>query len=81
MLHEKLHSYRESIALAGDLSKEVAKSGIQKRVSHKEVVIPGLAAALSYEIEQSTDWKVTVGPICAAELPLFLADTWIPPST
>ena len=63
------------------ISKEVAKSGIQKRVSHKEVVIPGLAAALSYEIEQSTDWKVTVGPICAAELPLFLADTWIPPST
>ena len=29
------------------ISKEVAKSGIHKRVSHKEVIIPGLAAALS----------------------------------
>ena len=61
------------------IRKEVAKSGIHKRVSHKEVIIPGLAAALSCEIEQSTDWKVTVGPICAAELPLFLADIWLPP--
>lgn len=61
------------------ISKEVAKSGIHERVSHQEVIIPGLAVAMSYEIEQSTGWKVTVGPICAAELPLYLADRWLPP--
>ena len=66
---------------AGVISKEVAKSGIQKRVSHKEAIIPGLAAAMSNKIEKSTGWKVTVGPICAAELPLFFADRWLPPGT
>jgi len=62
------------------ISKEVAKSGIHERASHQEIIIPGLAAAMSYEIEHSTGWKVTVGPICAAELPLFLADRWLPPA-
>ena len=59
------------------MSKEVVKSGILERVRHKEIIIPGLAAAVGDELKQSTGWKVTVGPICAGELPLFLADGWL----
>jgi CO dehydrogenase/acetyl-CoA synthase gamma subunit (corrinoid Fe-S protein) len=59
------------------ISKEVVKSGILSRVRHQEIIIPGLAAAVGDELKESTGWKVTVGPTCAAELPLFLADRWL----
>jgi len=57
------------------ISKEVAKSGVLERVPHQEMIIPGLASAMCAELKESTGWKVTVGPICAAELPLFLANS------
>jgi CO dehydrogenase/acetyl-CoA synthase gamma subunit (corrinoid Fe-S protein) len=58
------------------ISKEVIKSGVLERVSHQEIVIPGLASHMCAELKELTGWKVTVGPICAAELPLFFADRW-----
>ncbi len=49
------------------------------RVSHRRMVIPGLAATLREPIATATGWDVTVGPICALELPLFFGDYWQPP--
>lgn len=63
---------------AKQIRKDVQTSDVLDRISNKEVIIPGLAAAVGYELKQSTDWNIIVGPICAAELPLFLADRWIP---
>lgn len=60
------------------ISKAVIDSGVMGRVSHREVIIPGLAGAMHEELSRSTGWKVTVGPVCAAELPLFLGDRWTP---
>jgi CO dehydrogenase/acetyl-CoA synthase gamma subunit (corrinoid Fe-S protein) len=61
------------------ISTEVVKSGILERTAHQEIVIPGLAWAVHERLRESTGWKVTIGPICAGELPLFLADRWLPP--
>jgi len=44
-------------------------------------MIPGLASSLRKDIERLTGWKVRVGPMCAAELPLFLSEIWIAPET
>jgi acetyl-CoA decarbonylase/synthase complex subunit gamma len=63
---------------AKQIRKEVQTSDILERISNKEVIIPGLAAAVGHELRRSTDWNIIVGPICAAELPLFLADRWLP---
>jgi acetyl-CoA decarbonylase/synthase complex subunit gamma len=63
---------------AKQIRKDVQASGVLERISHKDLIIPGLAAAVGYELRQSTDWNIIVGPICAAELPLFLADRWLP---
>jgi len=60
------------------ISKEVLKSGVLERVSHQDIIIPGLASAMCDELGKSTGWKVTVGPICAGELPLFFGDRWSP---
>lgn len=55
------------------------KSRIGEKVRRKEVIIPGLAASLKNDIEKLTGWAVRVGPVCAAELPLYLSEIWVPP--
>ena len=40
----------------------------------RRVVLPGLASTLAPELEQQLGRAVEVGPICAAELPLFLGE-------
>lgn len=52
---------------------------IEEKVRRKEVIIPGLTASLKKDIETLTGWRVRVGPVCAAELPLFLSEIWTPP--
>jgi CO dehydrogenase/acetyl-CoA synthase gamma subunit (corrinoid Fe-S protein) len=59
--------------------KALKETNIEKKVTRKEIIIPGLASSLKGEIEKLTDWHVRVGPVCAAELPLFLSEIWIPP--
>jgi CO dehydrogenase/acetyl-CoA synthase gamma subunit (corrinoid Fe-S protein) len=41
-----------------------------------EVILPGFASRLKLPLAQQTGWEVRVGPICIAELPLFLGDDW-----
>jgi CO dehydrogenase/acetyl-CoA synthase gamma subunit (corrinoid Fe-S protein) len=55
------------------------ETGIEEKLYRKELIIPGFTLPLSKEIELWTRWKVITGPICAAELPLFLSDMWLPP--
>ncbi len=52
----------------------VKKSGIEQKVSKKEIVIPGYVAQLQGELEEELgdEWKVVVGPREAGEVPKFL---------
>jgi CO dehydrogenase/acetyl-CoA synthase gamma subunit (corrinoid Fe-S protein) len=52
---------------------------MENKISHRELIIPGLAAEMQKDIAELTGWNVRVGPVCAAELPLFLSAIWIPP--
>jgi CO dehydrogenase/acetyl-CoA synthase gamma subunit (corrinoid Fe-S protein) len=52
---------------------------MEEKVTTREILLPGLASSIKRETETLTGWKVSLGPVCAAELPLFLADIWIPP--
>ncbi|MBI5526304.1 MAG: hypothetical protein HY897_08210 [Deltaproteobacteria bacterium] len=42
----------------------------------RPVVLPGFAAPLAPEIAARSRWRPVPGPLCAAELPLFLGDLW-----
>ncbi len=56
-----------------DVGIFVKKSGIGDKVKHKELIIPGYAAAIVGELEEElSDWKIVVGPREAAHLPAFL---------
>ncbi len=51
----------------------VKKSGIADKVKHKEIIIPGYAAAIVGEMEDELpDWKIVVGPREAAHISAFL---------
>jgi CO dehydrogenase/acetyl-CoA synthase gamma subunit (corrinoid Fe-S protein) len=46
----------------------------------REIVLPGFASPLKEPLEQEAECPVKVGPLCIAELPLFLGDHWEVPS-
>ena len=46
----------------------------------RQLIIPGVVAPLKEELAAYTGWDIRVGPICVAELPLFLGEAdWQPP--
>lgn len=61
------------------VKKALEDAGLEEKAKRKELIIPGLASSIKDDIEILTGWNVRVGPKCAAELPLFLSEIWIPP--
>jgi len=58
---------------ASKIAQFITESGIEKEMSHKELIIPGYVAILSGSIEDKLPgWKITVGPREANALPAFL---------
>jgi len=60
----------------GDIvGTSLKKCGIMDKVSHKKVVIPGYAAAISGDLEEELgDWEVLVGPRESAHIPAYLKE-------
>jgi len=51
----------------------VKKCGISDQVKEHKLIIPGLAAGMSGELEEELpDWKIVIGPREAAHIPAFL---------
>lgn len=46
----------------------------------REMILPGFAFPLKQPLERQVEWQVKVGPLCIAELPLFLGDDWEAPA-
>jgi acetyl-CoA decarbonylase/synthase complex subunit gamma len=53
----------------------VKKSGIDEKVNHKNLIIPGYAAAIAGDLEEELPgWNITIGPREAAHLPKLLKE-------
>ncbi len=53
----------------------VKKCGITDKISHRKIIIPGYAAAISGEMEEDLpDWDIIIGPRDASLIPKFLKD-------
>jgi len=61
------------------LDQSLEANGMAARLSHRRLIIPGILAPLREELAAYTGWDINPGPICAAELPLFMGDHWQPP--
>ncbi len=64
--------------VADAIAPFVKKSGIEGKIKHRTIVIPGYAAGMSGELEEELpNWKVRIGPREAAHLAPFLRE-WKP---
>jgi CO dehydrogenase/acetyl-CoA synthase gamma subunit (corrinoid Fe-S protein) len=61
------------------LDQGLSAHGLAARVTHRTLIIPGIVAPLREELAAYTGWDIRTGPICAAELPLFMGEAWQPP--
>jgi acetyl-CoA decarbonylase/synthase complex subunit gamma len=52
----------------------IKASGIEDKVKHRKLIIPGKAARLSGEIEELSGWQVLVGPRDSSDIPKFLQE-------
>lgn len=58
----------------GDLvGSFIKKSGVEEKIKHRNLIIPGYAAAILGDLEEELPgWKILVGPREAAHLPAYL---------
>lgn len=62
---------------AEKIAKTVKGSGIEQKVNHKKLVIPGHVAGLSGEVEEELpDWQIMVGPRDAVDIPNYIRNVW-----
>jgi acetyl-CoA decarbonylase/synthase complex subunit gamma len=61
---------------AEKVATAIRASGIENKVKHRKLIIPGKAARLSSEIEEQTGWQVLVGPKDSSDIPKFLQEKW-----
>ncbi len=73
----------ESAVAGGQLTADLIKDTLEryeadKKVKHKTMIIPGLAARMSGETEDVTGWTVLVGPRDSGRIPGWMKDNWPP---
>ena len=62
---------------AEKIAKTVRDSGIESRINHRKLVIPGHVAGLSGEVEEELPgWQIMVGPRDAVDIPNYLKNVW-----
>ncbi len=60
------------------IAQFVKKSGIEEKVKHRSLIIPGYLASIKGELEEELpDWKIQIGPREASHLPPYLKN-WKP---
>lgn len=50
----------------------IKESGIEEKISHRKLIVPGLGAPVSGEIEDESGWEVAVGPRDSSQAPDYL---------
>jgi acetyl-CoA decarbonylase/synthase complex subunit gamma len=63
---------------ADKVAEALKASGLEGKVKHKTIIIPGKASRISGEIEEASGWKVQVGPRDSSEIPKYIIDKWQP---
>ncbi len=63
---------------AEKVAEAIKASGVETKVKHRKIIIPGKATRISGEIEELSGWKVQVGPRDSSEIPKYLTEKWQP---
>jgi len=58
---------------ASSIAKAVKTTGVEDKLGHRRIVLPGMVAGLSGELEEElAGWQVLVGPREAIGIPSYL---------
>ncbi|MCK5229639.1 MAG: acetyl-CoA decarbonylase/synthase complex subunit gamma, partial [Desulfobulbaceae bacterium] len=58
---------------ADTIAPFIKKSGIEDKIKHRKLIIPGYLAGISGELEEELpDWEILIGPREAGHLPAYL---------
>jgi acetyl-CoA decarbonylase/synthase complex subunit gamma len=63
---------------AEKVADAIKETGVEGKVKHRKIIIPGKASRISGEIEELSGWKVQVGPRDSSEIPKYLIEKWQP---
>ena len=63
---------------AESITAAMKESGVEGKVHHHTLILPGLAARLSGEVEETSGWRVLVGPKDSSGIPLYIKEHWPP---
>ncbi len=63
---------------AEKIAEALRESGIEQKVNHKYVILPGLAARLSGETEEASGWRIMVGPRDSSGIGKLIREHWPP---
>lgn len=66
-----LTAYADGKFEADKIANVMKKVGLEEKVSHRNIVLPGLVAVLSGKLEEESGWNVIVGPREASGIPAF----------
>ncbi len=58
------------------IKRALEENDVDKRVKHRKLIIPGLAARLKVVIEEKTKWDVVIGPTDSSQIGGFLKERW-----
>jgi acetyl-CoA decarbonylase/synthase complex subunit gamma len=61
---------------AETITKALKKSGVEEKVAHRKLVLPGFVAVLSAGVEDEAGWSVLIGPKEASGIPSYLKRQW-----
>jgi acetyl-CoA decarbonylase/synthase complex subunit gamma len=53
------------------IAQAIKGNGVEDRISHRRLIIPGYVAVMSGDLEEKSGWQVIVGPREAAGIPSF----------
>jgi acetyl-CoA decarbonylase/synthase complex subunit gamma len=63
---------------AEKVADAIKETGIENKVKHRKIIIPGKSSRISGEIEELSGWKVQVGPRDSSEISKYLQEKWQP---
>src|SRR3990170_1582088 len=63
---------------ADKVADAIKATGLEGKVKHRRLIIPGKASRISGEIEELSGWKVHVGPRDSSEIPKYIQEKWQP---
>jgi len=66
-----LTAYADNKFSAEIITDAMKKAGVEEKVNHKKIIIPGYVAVLKGSLEEESGWEVEVGPREANAIPKF----------